>query len=228
MYMPTAMLFKNYFFALILLSATACKEDTKPNHTGNQAAAATDTAISGNLTTSEPAEPDGIPQNVEDIQRVYTATMEKLQQGQLDSTSFTYECQNEINGTVTYYSEGGKLRLMTHAYSEQDHHGAEDQYFVKDDKLFFTYTSTTFWSFDGGGEGSTKDDITEYRIYLVDDKPVKCLEKKYSIHSKATNNPKPDDVANKEVDCKTHQATAIKSFELLRKYRSKGTTGCLE
>jgi hypothetical protein len=82
------------------------------------------------------------------------------------------------------------------------------------------------WTFDGA-EGATRDDITEQRIYLVNELPVKCLEKKYSTRSNTTNNPRPETIANKEAKCRS-AADILKPYRLLTKYHNKTAPACLE
>ena len=163
---------------------------------------------------------------VQDIQQAYTMVSKKLKDGALDSVSFKYSCNNEENGTVSYFSERGQLRLIVHRYNEYSHFSATDQYFVKDSTLFFVYKKSILWSFNGP-QGSTKDSITEQRVYLIDQQPIRCLQKTFVIHSHATDNPRSETVTNKEVNCAS-QKSVIKPYRLLARYHNNATTGCLE
>ncbi|MGV3508406.1 MAG: hypothetical protein ACO1N7_03890 [Sphingobacteriaceae bacterium] len=163
---------------------------------------------------------------VQDIKQAYAAVSKKLKDGALDSVSFKYSCNNEESGTVSYFSEKGLLRLIVHRYNEYSHFSAVDQYFVKDSTLFFVYKKSILWSFNGP-QGSTKDSITEQRVYLIDQQPIRCLQKTFIIHSHATDNSEAETVMNKEVNC-TSQKSVIKPYRLLARYHNNATTGCLE
>lgn len=169
---------------------------------------------------------DTVPGHIEGIQKVYGKITEQLEKGVLDSTSFTYNCRNEIQGRVTYFSHNGKLRMIQHNFNKYDHHAAAEQFYTIDSTLFFVFTHTLLWSFDSGPEGATKDNITEQRVYFVDQKPVRCLEKKYIIRSAASTNPQPESIPNKEVTCST-STNITEAFEKLVKYRFSHTKDCL-
>ncbi len=204
---------------LLILSCTQRSQTT----TGSQDSLSADTAVASpdTLTHSKP----GLS-TVEDIRRSYTATIGKLQRGELDSASFTYDCSGERSGTVSYFTEAGNLKMIIHRYSEYSHYSATDRYFVQDNQLYFAYLNGVSWTFDGA-EGATRDDITEQRIYLVDEKPVKCLEKKYTTRSAATDNPKSETVPSKDVKCKP-AAAILKPYQILLKYHNKPAPSCLE
>ncbi len=165
------------------------------------------------------------PNSIEAIQKSYEQITTQKDQGLFDSTGFKYNCNNEISGTVSYFTEKGQLRLVIHRYNEYDHHEAEEYYYIKDSTLFFIYNKELLWSFDSGPQGSTKDNITEQRVYLIDQKPVRCLEKEYTIRSNATNNPRPDTIPNKEIECAAVEV--MKSYQQLLKHRGKTPPGCL-
>ncbi|TKC09945.1 hypothetical protein FA048_06970 [Pedobacter polaris] len=170
-----------------------------------------------------------IPKSVVEIKQSYTATINKLKNGVLDSITLKYNCNNERSGTIVYFSENGKLLMIKHNYNEYDHHSATDQYFLNDKTLYFAYLNRLSWSFVSGAtaEGATKDDITEQRLYIVDNQAIQCLEKKYSIFSQATNNPKPNAVPNKLVNCKPLKPI-ISEFNKLLAFQHNSKKGCLE
>lgn len=155
--------------------------------------------------------------SVDAIKGAFSSIHQKLQKGKLDSLSIKYDCDGERSGTVTYYNEAGQLKLIKHSYSEYSHFSAEDYYYVNKDSVFFMYAKETVWSFESGqaAEGATKDDIIEKRSYISQSKPILCLEKKYTYRSKATNNQHPDQVANKEVECKTIEPIMLDYGKLL-------------
>ncbi|MEG1026693.1 MAG: hypothetical protein RSF34_19630, partial [Flavobacterium sp.] len=80
------------------------------------------------------------------------------------------------------------------------------------------------WSFVA--EGITKDNVTEYRGYIINDQPVECLEKKYTLHSKSDTNPNPDEIPNKNSDCKNIQKL-IKKYQKLATYKSTKDVECI-
>ncbi|MBW8684754.1 hypothetical protein [Chitinophaga rhizophila] len=211
-------------FTLTSSMLLSCSNSTKPVDR-QEALPSSDTASS--LKASNAAEPDGIPIDIESIRQAYTATVEQMKQGMLDSISFNYSCNEEKRGSVSYFTKGGALRMIVHRYGEYDHHHAVDQYFIKDSAIFFIYTNTVLWSFDDGANGATKDNVTELRSYIVDGKPIKCLEKKFIIKSTSSTNPDPETVANKDIKCGTFNSVA-KDYQVLQKYRNNPTSGCLE
>ncbi len=165
--------------------------------------------------------------SVTDIQKAYSDIIKQKESGSLDSTSFKYNCGNEKSGTVSYFSNKTELKIIIHRYSEYDHYNAEDYYYIQEGKVIFSHRKSITWAFEDGPEGATKDNITEQRIYLINEKPLKCLEKKYVIHSKSANNPRSENVQNKEVDCGSLKSV-IKPFEMLTKYQLKAPSRCLE
>ncbi|MCX2481488.1 hypothetical protein OQY15_20480 [Pedobacter sp. MC2016-15] len=167
-----------------------------------------------------------LPATVAQIQKAYAGIIKKFQNGGLDSAVFKYSCDGEKGGTISYFTENKQLRMIVHNYHEYDHYSATDRYFIQDSSLFFAHTKSISWSFESGPEGSTKDNITEKRTYMLKGRPLKCLEKKYVIRSKATDNPRPETLPNREVDCPP-AATVFKPYQLLIKFLKKPTTGCL-
>ncbi|PQA93005.1 hypothetical protein B0A69_12640 [Chryseobacterium shigense] len=158
---------------------------------------------------------------VDEIKKEYNNIQTKLKAKKLTSTSFNYNCNDEISGKVTYYSDEGEIRMIEHSYDENSHFGSTEQYFVKEGNLFFIFKEDTVWNFDGGTPEKpiTKDDITESRIYIQNNKPVKCLEKQYSIRSNTSGKPSPDKISNKETQC--HIDELIKTYQSLLKNKDK-------
>ncbi len=164
--------------------------------------------------------------NMEDIKREYANLTSALQSNNIDSVSFSYNCYDEKKGKVIYFSDGDGLRLLRHTYNEYSHFSGTDEYFVKDDSLFFVFYDHVSWSFTG--EGETKDNVTENRFYIIDGKPIKCLEKKFTIRSSSSGNMQPQAAENKETDCSSFDDVTDK-FGLLLKYRNRESDlTCLE
>jgi len=212
---------KNIFYGFVILLITSCTQQSETN-TQQQEQTPTRDTLTDSVDTAFRA--DRMFTNVDEIQETYSFVMKQLENGIMDSTSFKYSCQGEKGGTVTYFSDEGKLRLIVHRYHEYDHYSAVDRYFVEKDRLYFAHLNGVSWSFEDGG--GTRDNVKEQRIYVVNQQPIRCLEKSYAIRSKASDNPNPETLANKEVDCKS-PASVIGPYRLLLKYREKGTSGCL-
>lgn len=215
-------LYHNIFYGFVILLLGSCTQQPdsnttahQPMHTRETLRDSVDTAVKANRTLN----------TVADIQKSYASVMKQFEAAAMDSTSFKYSCQGEKGGTVTYFSHEGRLRLIVHRYNEYDHYSAVDRYFVEDDRLYFAYLNGISWSFEDGG--GTRDNVKEQRIYVVNQLPIRCLEKNYVIRSKASNNPRSETAPNKEVDCKS-PASIIGPYQILLKYQTEGTSGCLD
>jgi len=169
------------------------------------------------------------PTSVVQIKKRYAIINDKLKRGLLDSLSFKYDCNMERSGTVTYFSDKGELIMIKHTYNEYSHFSAIDQYFISNNNLFFAHLNGASWSFESGqaAEGATKDDIIEQRLYVENEKPLLCLEKKYTKRSHSSNNPLSANVPNKQVKCKPIEAL-IKDFNKLVEFKSSANHDCLE
>jgi hypothetical protein len=211
------------FVIPVLWCFAACTERTGPTKVVSQSTIAPDPKTSG----STPA-PQKQPLNsIKEIQQAYMEINQKIDSGTVDSAAVKYSCDHEKAGTISYFTEKGKLRLIVHRYNEYDHYSAEDRYYIKDNILFFAYTNSLSWSFESGPEGSTKDNITEKRVYFAGGRPIRCLEKKFVVRSKVPNNPGRDAIPSHAVDCA--EAYKIqKSYYLLTKFRERPGQDCLD
>lgn len=169
------------------------------------------------------------PASLAEIKNLYATVTSRLTRKTLDSTTRKYNCSNERIGTITYYTDRGKLAIIKHIYNEHDHFSATDIYYVADGNLYFAYRNAVTWEFVSGeaAEGITKDNITEQRTYIAREKAILCLEKKYEKFSNSEANPRAADVASKEVNCKSVQSL-ITDFNLLVAFRNKEKHDCLE
>jgi len=221
---------KTYLYALLCLFLLSCGQsrNTEPATTvvSDSVATKTDSAAAVNSSADTI---NAAPTSVLQIKQRYAVITDKLHRDQLDSISFKYDCNQERSGTVTYFSDQGKLVLIKHSYSEYSHFSAVDEYFITNDNLFFAHLNRTNWSFESGqaAEGATKDDITEQRLYLVNDKALLCLEKKYTKRSHAATNPVPANLPNKQVTCKPTEPL-MKDFKNLVAYQRSTNHDCLE
>ncbi|GGH15260.1 hypothetical protein GCM10011418_16800 [Sphingobacterium alkalisoli] len=167
------------------------------------------------------------PRSVDEIRRLYEEVNFHVDQGNLDTTSFSYNCHGEKKGKLTYYSKNGNVVMITHKYNEYDHYEATDHYYVQNDSLYFVFQKGVAWSFESGTPNATKDNVTEKRVYLADLKPIHCLEKKYVIRSHANDNPDSETLNNQEIDCSSSH-NIYESYQVLAKYYQSPTSGCLE
>jgi hypothetical protein len=190
---------------------------------------ATTTVVADSATVNQ--QPDTVtssPTSVEQIKQHFGNINAKLQDGLLDSISYKY-CNGERSGTVTYFSDKGKLAMIRHSYSEYSHFEATDQYFISNGNLFFAYLNRLTWSFESGeaAEGTTTDHVTEQRLYIANEKSLLCLEKKYTKRSHAGDNSRPVTVPNKKVDCKPIEPV-IKDFKKLVDFKDSSNHDCLD
>jgi hypothetical protein len=207
---------------LLFAGCYACTSNENPNTINSVASNKKDSITKARLLR----ETDTLPNTFAAIQSTYELISNEMNNGLYDSSSFNYNCHDEKKGLVRYYTKNGQLRMIMHRYNAYDHYTAEDYYYVMDSTLFFSYRKSVAWAFESGPAQATRDEITEQRTYWISNKPVKCLEKKYVIHSQASNNPHSETVANKEVNC-DGTTSMMKPFQLLVGYRYTPTAGCL-
>lgn len=168
------------------------------------------------------------PQTIDEIKAEYTLLNNQLIAKKLDSISFDYEC-NEILGNVVYYSSKGELKGIKHFHADS-HFSSVENYYLKNSKPYFIFKDDTVWNFDGGTpeKPETKDEVEQQRIYIVNEKPIECLEKKFTLKSSSKNNPKPENIQN--VQSKNCSYSELqKTFEVLLKNKDKkGKTACIQ
>lgn len=162
--------------------------------------------------------------SISDIKQVYATTVSGLKDGELDSVLRKYNCNNERSGTVVYYTQHGKLKMVSHNYVEYDHHAATDQYYIQDDNIYFMYSNTSSWNFVSAEV--TQDHIVEKRTYIVNNKPILCLEKKYNTLSSAAHE-RLEETENNEVTCPSIQSLNS-DFKKLIVFKNQHNTNCLE
>lgn len=218
---------KTYLYLLLCLFFFSCGQSPnreEKNVTNTDSVEVNTDPVSANTNSNTV---DSNPSTIEDIKQRYAVINDKLQHSLLDSTSFKYDCNQERSGTVTYYSDKGKLAMIKHAYNEYSHFSAVDLYFVSNNSPFFVHLNRVNWSFESerAVEGATKDDIKEHRLYIAGDKSLLCLEKKYIIRSHSSDNPEPENVANKEVKCKPTEST-LADFARLMQFKDSANHDC--
>ncbi|WBX97251.1 hypothetical protein [Chryseobacterium gambrini] len=211
---------KILFFTLNFLAIVSCKKESTGNIQNNSG---TDNATINKVSEKS----NDTITSIEDIKKEYATVNNLLSAKQLDSTKFTYNC-DEKEGEVILYYENKDLRMIKDSYAEHSHFSSSTKYYVKNNSVFFIFKEETVWNFDEGGtpeKPETKDDINEKRIYVLNNKAIQCLEKNYTIRSKG-NNRNPDSIPNKETKCDI--AELMKNYNLILKNKDrKGEINCL-
>lgn len=211
---------KNLLLIFALLFVISCK-DAKDKNVSNSSNAISSKVKSHSLSLEKNLS------SVDGIKQEYSKVNSQLVGKKLDSVGFKYEC-DEISGNVVYYFDKGTLKLVKH-FQADSHFSSTENYFVDEGKPYFILKDDTVWSFDGGtsDKPETKDDVTEQRFYIVDNKAIQCLEKKYTLKSNSKTNPKSENVPNKEMkNCSI--AELQKTFDVLMKNKDRRGGGkCL-
>lgn len=190
---------KNTILILSLVSIISCKKQEVKDAQNISNDSLTTQKVSGDVK-------DTTGKTIDDIKKEYSETSALLASKKLDSTHFNYVCEDGMSGDVIFYYQDKNLKAVKNIYSEYSHFSSVTEYYVDKENVYFILKQDTSWNFDinapkkADGNAETKDDITESRIYLANNKPIQCLEKKYSIRS-AGNNPDPNKIENKEVKC---------------------------
>ena len=202
---------------LSLVSIISCKKQENKNtqHSPSQDSLTTQN-VSGNLK-------DG-SKTINDIKKEYSLVSALLASKKLDSTHFNYVCEDGMEGEVVFYYQDKNLKAVKNFYSEYSHFSSVTEYYVGKENVYFIFKQDTSWNFDtdapkkSDGNSETKDDITESRIYLANNKPIQFLEKKYSVRS-AGKNPDPDKIQNKETKCDTDKL--MKTYQSIIKNKDQ-------
>ncbi|MCS3529118.1 hypothetical protein [Chryseobacterium sp. JUb7] len=176
------------------------------------------------ITRKDSVPTETLPENIDEIKKEFAVLNDKLLSQKLDSTSFSYNCE-ETEGEVHLYYENQKLKMVKHFFADS-HFSSLTKYYVKNDHVFFIFKDDTLWQFDGGTPEKpiTKDSITQQRIYLQHENPIQCLEKSYTIRSVGKNTD-PGKVPNKEVKCDVKELMTI--YQSILKNKDKKDIPCL-
>lgn len=216
---------KTLFLTAALLLSFSCKKDQNktvlPEPVSNDSLAVT-------KDTTQAEQIENISDPIEEIKKEYAVLQGQLEAKKLGFKGFTYNCNEEPSGEVKFYSDKDEIKVIEHFYAEHSHFSATERYFIKNGKPFFIFREETVWNFDGGTPEKpiTKDDITETRIYLQNDKPLKCLQKQYSIRSDNKQKNVADQTAGKEIKCSVDEV--LKTYHSLLKNKDrKGEIQCL-
>lgn len=211
------------FVIIGLLALFSCKDTSNKTLTTNENS-------SKSVDKTQSVNQEKNTSTINFIKKEYSSLQNKLQNKLLDSTYLDYNCDEEGKaGSVTYFSEKGSLKIIKHSYGEYSHFEATEMYYVSNNTPFFLFKKETYWTFDGGtvNKPETKDDITERRIYLAENKVIEYLEKNYTIKSKDKNNPIANNIANKKGEFNADEL--LKTYQLLLKNKNKkGEQNCLQ
>lgn len=165
-----------------------------------------------------------VPESIDEIKQAYAVTMEQWRAGKLDSLTLEYNCQNERQGSVTYYSLDSTLTLIRHQYAEYDHHSATDTYFLHEEQPYFMLFSQASWMFIA--QGLTQDTFTEKRTYVLHEEAALCLEKQYLIRSDAPGQ-RQKETQNKAVPC-PEMTSVLSDLQRLQDFKDQPDPDCLQ
>lgn len=165
------------------------------------------------------------PQNIEEIKREFTILNQKVLSKKLDSSGFTYECE-ETYGEGSFYYENGQLSMVRY-FTADSHFSSVTRYYLKHDEIFFIFREDTVWRFDGGTAEKpvTRDDISQQRVYLVNGNPVQCLQKEFTVRSVGRHQD-PEKIPNRKTRCDIREL--MKDYlRVLKNIDKKGRTDCI-
>lgn len=207
-----------------LLFLFSCKENTTSTEAANPEIEPSTAVTSPSHTSS------ALPEikSMDAIKTAYADITSKLENRSMDSVFFDYDCNGEKSGQVTYFSDSGQLRLIRHTYNVYSHFSATDEYFLKNDSLYFVFSKQVAWSF--ADQHKTKDNITENRTYIIGNKPIKCLQKKYFILADVNDAAKATTSINsdKEIACTSLDSINADLALLLKLRTQQEKPACLD
>jgi|GEM_PF-1611918 len=177
--------FNFFLFACLLSACQSAKEDGESVNKilrNDQSKEASDS--SATLDTQS-------PKNIMDIQKSFNRLELWRSEGKLDTIKKDFDCEGEASAKAVYFYQGKILRMIRVEYQEHDHYSSDMSFYLSNGKPFFIFRTDYTWTFAEGmaAEGITKENITEKRYYLINNKLAKYLEKKYSYLS---NEKKPE------------------------------------
>lgn len=126
------------------------------------------------------------------IRQEYARIQNLLESGQLKKDSTSIECEDEmIFGQLTLYSDASGVVLATNSYSQGDHGGVTENYYLRSGTPFFLFRESGYWRFggemqtlvDGTEVPGTIDHITEERFYFSNGVTIKALTKAYEFQN---------------------------------------------
>ncbi len=126
---------------------------------------------------SDPASGQIVEEQVRGIREICN----RIDSGKLASAKVAYEGESEpITATCTIFREGDSV-VKIHLSWGGDHFASDEYFYYAGGKLIFVYASDGSWRFTGdtlaNGESETLDEVVEHRVYVVDGKVIRHLEK---------------------------------------------------
>ncbi|MCX3264842.1 hypothetical protein [Pedobacter agri] len=174
---------KKYFnFFLVACLLSACQNEKGDSGVVNKSHVKGPSKLDPN---SSPAIENESPQTLAEIQKYFETLERRRSQGRLDSIKKDFDCEGEASAKAVYFYQGETLCMIRVEYQEHDHYSSEMSFYLAKGKPFFIFRTDYTWTFADGmaAEGITKENVKEKRYYLINDKPAKYLEKKYSYLS---------------------------------------------
>lgn len=142
---------------------------------------------------------------ISDVRAKFSEITGKVHDEKLEKEELYYDCPDyPEEGSVSYYSENGEVKMVEIENIEGDHGGSTVQYYLWDNQLFFVYYRRSYWSFDNNESSEnpqTVDTFIEQRFYFHKGEAVKCLDKTYKVYSARDINANSENTPNVEKDC---------------------------
>ncbi|MBL0202346.1 MAG: hypothetical protein IPP81_19975 [Chitinophagaceae bacterium] len=122
--------------------------------------------ISGDTTAKNVA-----PTNTATIEQIVLdirSEFKRINSLRLTTKKYKFVC--DTDGTITYYSDNGRVVKIAIDWGFIGDGSSKSEYYYKDDKLIFTYETYI------GGPANGPETKTEYRTYVNSDKTIKYME----------------------------------------------------
>ena len=105
---------------------------------------------------------------VEQIVLDIRSEFKRINSLRLTTKKYKFVC--DTDGTITYYTDNGKVVKIAIDWGFIGDGSSTSEYYFKDDKLIFTYETYI------GGPANGPETKTEYRTYVNNDKTIKYME----------------------------------------------------
>ncbi|MGZ3873023.1 MAG: hypothetical protein ACXVJD_08895 [Mucilaginibacter sp.] len=152
---------------------------------------------------TQPGSQTAIAQSASDIAAI-RAAYSNINQLPLKGQDFKFESPGCVDGgLITYMKRDDEILKITNSGSIGDGSWKTEFYFSAG-KLIFYFDTVT------GGAAAEKAPTTEYRLYVRNDKPIRCMEGKKIIP--------PDSKANKSIQT---------AYKLLKAYKTRNFAAAL-
>lgn len=145
---------------------------------------------------------------IQAIRKEYKQINQWIEKEALDLTEKQVE-DEELHSTIEYYQKEKQLKLIKVNSHDASHAASETSYYNMNNGLMFIFHDFGYWQFSGmdkDGNSTTTDFVEETRCYFKDEKPIRCLSRKYDSTIDAK------EAKNKKVDC-------LECLELLKEFK---------